>query len=117
MQIPPSEVIEALPDAHPSNKLPQGVSFQAGPRWDTLTREINLIGKTSDIAGEEVERYLDSAFLAGVARVRIVHGHGMGVLRRTVHEILKKHPNVDKFYFAEPSDGGNGATIVELLVG
>jgi DNA mismatch repair protein MutS2 len=117
MKIPPSEVIEILPDAQPSNKLPQGVSFQAGPRWDTLTREINLIGKTSDIAGEEVERYLDSAFLAGVARVRIVHGHGMGVLRRTVHEILKKHPNVDKFYFAEPSDGGNGATIVELLVG
>ena len=40
----------------------------------------------------------------------------MGVLRRTVQEILKKHPNVDKFYFAEPSDGGSGATIVELLV-
>lgn len=117
MQVPPSEVTEILPDAAAKTKLPQGVSFQAGPRWDTLTREINLIGKTSDIAGEEVERYLDSAFLAGVARVRIVHGHGMGVLRRTVHEILKKHPNVDKFYFAEPSDGGNGATIVELLVG
>ncbi len=117
MQIPPSEVTEILPDAHPSNKLPQGVSFQAGPRWDTLTREINLIGKTSDIAAEEVERYLDSAFLAGVARVRIVHGHGMGVLRKTVQDILKKHPNVDKFYFAAPSEGGNGATVVELLVG
>ena len=116
MQIPPSEVIEILPDAPAGTKLPQGVSFQAGPRWDTLTREINLIGKTSEIAAEEVERYLDSAFLAGVARVRIVHGHGMGVLRRTVHEILKKHPNVNKFYFAEPSDGGNGATVVELLI-
>jgi DNA mismatch repair protein MutS2 len=116
MQIPPSEVTEILPDAPAKTKLPQGVSFQAGPRWDTLTREINLIGKTSEIAAEEVERYLDSAFLAGVARVRIVHGHGMGILRRTVHEILKKHPNVNKFYFAEPSDGGNGATVVELLV-
>lgn len=116
MQIPPSEVTEILPDAPAKSKLPQGVSFQAGPRWDTLTREINLIGKTSEIAAEEVERYLDSAFLAGVARVRIVHGHGMGILRRTVHEILKKHPNVNKFYFAEPSDGGNGATVVELLV-
>ena len=117
MQVPPNEVIEILPDAPTGFKLPKGVSFQAGPRWDTLTREINLIGKTSEIAGEEVERYLDSAFLAGVARVRIVHGHGMGVLRRTVQEILKKHPNVDKFYFAEPSDGGNGATVVELMVG
>lgn len=117
MQVPPNEVIEILPDVPTGFKLPKGVSFQAGPRWDTLTREINLIGKTSEIAGEEVERYLDSAFLAGVARVRIVHGHGMGVLRRTVQEILKKHPNVDKFYFAEPSDGGNGATVVELMVG
>lgn len=117
MQVPTSEVIEVLPDGQPvKSKLPKGVSFQAGPRWDTITREINLIGKTSEVASEEVERYLDSAFLAGVARVRIVHGHGMGVLRRTVHEILKHHPNVEKFYFAEPADGGNGATIAELAV-
>ena len=116
MQVPASEVIEVLPDAPSSAKLPQGVTFQGGPRWDTLTREINLIGKTADIAGDEVERYLDSASLAGVARVRIVHGHGMGVLRKMVHEMLKQHPGVEKFYFAPPAEGGNGATVVELKV-
>ncbi len=114
MQIPSSDVIEVLPDAPGGIKLPKGVSFEAGPRWDTLTREINLIGKTSDVAEEEVERFLDSAILAGVVRIRIVHGHGMGVLRKMVHQMLKRNPNVEKFYFAPPSEGGNGATIVEL---
>jgi len=54
------------------------------------------------------------AVLAGVERVRIVHGFGMGVLRRAVSELLSKNPNVDKFYPAPPSEGGGGATIVEL---
>jgi len=117
MQIPTSDVTEILPDAPGGFKLPHGVSFEAGPRWDTLTREIHLIGKTSDVAGEELERFLDSAVLAGVVRIRIVHGHGMGVLRKMVHEMLKRNPNVEKFYFAPPSEGGNGATIVELKEG
>ena len=114
MQIPSGDVTEILPDAPGGVKLPKGVSFEAGPRWDTLSSEINLIGKTSDVAEDEVERFLDSAILSGVVRIRIVHGHGMGVLRKMVHAMLKRNPNVDKFYFAPPSEGGNGATIVEL---
>ena len=117
MQVSTGDVMEILPDAPGGVSLPKGVSFEAGPRWDTLTREINLIGKTSDIAEEEVERFLDSAILAGVVRVRVVHGHGMGVLRKMVHDLLKRNPNVEKFYFAPPSEGGNGATIVELKEG
>jgi len=114
MQIPSGDVTEILPDAPGGVKLPKGVSFEAGPRWDTLSSEINLIGKTSDVAEDEVERFLDSAILSGIVRIRIVHGHGMGVLRKMVHALLKRNPNVDKFYFAPPSEGGNGATIVEL---
>jgi DNA mismatch repair protein MutS2 len=114
MQIPSIDVTEILPDAPGGVKLPKGVSFEAGPRWDTLSSEINLIGKTSDEAEIEAERFLDSAILSGVVRIRIVHGHGMGVLRKMVHAMLKRNPNVDKFYFAPPSEGGNCATIVEL---
>jgi len=51
---------------------------------------------------------------ATAARVRIVHGHGMGVLRKAVWELLAKNPHVEKFYAAEPFEGGSGATIVEL---
>ena len=85
--------------------------------WDTLTREINLIGKTALDAEEEVERFLDSAMLAEVTRVRIVHGHGMGVLKKTVQQVLSRHPSVEKHYPASPAEGGSGATIAELKAG
>jgi DNA mismatch repair protein MutS2 len=115
MQVGTSEVLEILPPAPDKSRLPQGVSFQSGPRWDTLSRELNVIGKNSEEASIEVERFLDSACLAGVTRVRIVHGHGMGILRRMIHQMLAKNPNVQKYEFAGPSEGGNGATIVELI--
>jgi len=51
-----------------------------------------------------------------VDRVRIVHGHGMGILKRAVAEFLKKSPHVTDFYAATPAEGGTGATIAELKV-
>jgi DNA mismatch repair protein MutS2 len=118
MQAARSDVLEVVPAAAGGGaKLPAGVSFQAGPRWDTLTREINVIGKTAEEAHDEVDKFLDTAFLAEVTRVRIVHGHGMGVLKRMVQELLSRHPHVDQHYPAPPSEGGSGATIVELRGG
>jgi len=52
--------------------------------------------------------------MATASRVRIVHGHGMGILRKIIHELLSKHPHVARFYPAPQSEGGAGATIVEL---
>jgi DNA mismatch repair protein MutS2 len=57
---------------------------------------------------------LDQAFLANASRVRIIHGSGMGVLRRSLADLFSKHPQVQKFYPAPPDQGGNGVTIVEL---
>jgi len=115
MQVPRAEVKEVLPAGGAgTSKLPQGVTFQAGPRWDTLTREINVIGRTAEEAREEVDKFLDSATLAEVNRVRIVHGHGHGILRRTLHEMLSKHPLVARYQLADANEGGQGATIVEL---
>ncbi len=76
--------------------------------------EINLIGRTVDEATEELEKYLDRAFLAGLPRVRIIHGHGAGILRRAVREFLKTHPHVAMVAEAPQNEGGQGATIVEL---
>ena len=61
---------------------------------DEMRMEINLIGRTVDEATEELEKYLDRAFLAGLPRVRVIHGHGAGILRRGVREFLKSHPHV-----------------------
>ncbi|MCS7042564.1 MAG: endonuclease MutS2 [Bryobacteraceae bacterium] len=114
MQVAVSDVLEVLPPAPGAARLPAGVTLTAGPRWDTLTREINVIGRTAEEAREEVDKFLDEAFLAGVTRVRVIHGHGMGILKRAVHELCRAHPHVEKFYPASPSEGGAGATIVEL---
>ena len=61
-----------------------------------------------------MDKLLDSAALAEVDRIRIVHGHGMGILKRAIADLLARHPHVEKFYVASPEEGGSGATIVEL---
>ncbi len=81
---------------------------------DTLRTEINLIGRTVDEATQELEQYLDRAFLAGLPGVRIIHGHGAGILRRGVREFLKSHPHVATIAEAPQNEGGQGATLVEL---
>jgi len=81
---------------------------------DDMRAEINLIGRTVDEAIDELEKYLDHAFLAGLPRVRIIHGHGAGILRRGVREFLKSHPHVAEIEEAPQNEGGQGATLVEL---
>jgi DNA mismatch repair protein MutS2 len=81
---------------------------------DEMRMEINLIGHRVDEAEQELEQYLDRAFLAGLPRVRIIHGHGAGILRRAVREFLKSHPHVATITEAPQNEGGQGATLVEL---
>ena len=81
---------------------------------DDMRMEINLIGRTVDEATGELETYLDRAFLAGLPRVRVIHGHGAGILRRGVREFLKGHPHVATIAEAPQNEGGQGATLVEL---
>jgi len=81
---------------------------------DDMRTEINLIGRTVDEATGELEKYLDRAFLAGLPKVRVIHGHGAGILRRGVREFLKSHPHVAGIAEAPQNEGGQGATLVEL---
>jgi DNA mismatch repair protein MutS2 len=115
MQVTTDDVEEVLPASAPeTTRLPKNISYEAGPRWDVSYREINVIGKRAEEAREEVDKFLDSAAMASVDRVRIVHGHGMGILRRVIGELLATNPHVEKYYPATPAEGGTGATVVEL---
>jgi DNA mismatch repair protein MutS2 len=76
--------------------------------------ELNVIGDTAEQARERVDKFLDEAYMAARFRLRVIHGHGKGILRKSLHEMLASHPHVDKFYLAPPHQGGAGATIVEL---
>lgn len=79
-----------------------------------LSPELNLIGMAVEEAVRTAERYLDDAFLAGLRRVRIIHGKGTGRLRQAVEKMLRAHPLVEAFHMASFDEGGAGATVVEL---
>lgn len=81
---------------------------------ESVDAELNLIGRTTDDARDEVDRFLDEAFLQGHSHIRIIHGHGTGALRRAVAELLRHHPHVARFDLAPENQGGAGATVVEL---
>jgi DNA mismatch repair protein MutS2 len=114
MHVAAADVEEVLPDIVGPSKLPKNVRYQSGPELSPSVQEINVIGEREAEAVERVERFLDSAVMATAARVRIVHGHGMGILKRAIQELLKHSPHVEKFYPASPNEGGAGATIAEL---
>jgi DNA mismatch repair protein MutS2 len=78
--------------------------------------EINVIGFNVDDATRAVEKFVDHAFLAGLPRVRVVHGSGMGILRKALRQALQQHPHVESVAEPPQNEGGGGATVVELRV-
>jgi DNA-nicking Smr family endonuclease len=66
---------------------------------------------------EVVLAYLEACQQQGILEVRVIHGKGIGNLQRTVHALLKEHPQVVSFALASQLYGGTGATIVKLRRG
>lgn len=81
---------------------------------DDVKAELKLIGCDATEAARRLDQYIGDAYLAGVPTVRIIHGKGSGILRKTVAELLQDHPLVENFRVADYQEGGIGATIVEL---
>ncbi|MFM8394117.1 MAG: Smr/MutS family protein, partial [Acidobacteriota bacterium] len=94
--------------------LPKGVSVSLNESKSVPGSELNVIGQTVDAAVHAADKFLDAAWLDNYDRLRIVHGIGMGALKRAIADLLASHPHVSKFYPADPGEGGQGATIVEL---
>jgi DNA mismatch repair protein MutS2 len=119
MKVPREDIAEVTtrPNANPVEAA-RAAGISVTLKSDDLSSptEINVIGKNVDEATDEVERFLDHAFLAGMPQVRIVHGSGMGILRRALRAYLKSHPHVSNVVEPPQQEGGNGATVVELKV-
>ncbi len=79
-----------------------------------VSDEINVIGMTVEEATDRLDKFLDDAALAHKARIRIIHGHGTGALRKGIGEFLAAHPLVEKHSFETEEHGGKAITIVEL---
>lgn len=117
MKVPRHDVAEVLRPAQAFSPVAaaraKGISVSLKEDLHAPT-EINVIGQTVDQATSEVEKFVDRAFLAGLPRVRIVHGSGMGVLRKALRQFLKDHPHVAAVAEPPQNEGGAGATVVEL---
>jgi len=93
-----------------------GISVSLENEGQNAPSEINVIGFNVDDATREVQKFVDRAFLAGLPRVRIVHGSGMGILRKALRQALQQHPHVESVAEPPQNEGGGGATVVELRV-
>lgn len=78
---------------------------------EQVSQEINLIGKTSLEAEKALEEYLDKASRVGLHEVRIIHGYGEGILRKTVQNYLKTRKEIESFRPGEYGEGGRGVTV------
>ena len=118
MKIPRHDVAEVV--AHTSGSpvaAARAKGFSVSLKDDlNMPTEINVIGQTVDDATREVEKFVDRAFLAGMPRVRIVHGSGMGILRKALRQFLQQHPHVESVTEPPQNEGGAGATVVELRI-
>ncbi len=117
MKIARDDIAEVL--AHAGDNPVQaarsrGISVTLEKADSAAPSEINVIGHNVDDATREVEKFIDRAFLAGRDRVRVVHGSGMGILRKALRQYLQKHPQVANVSEPPLNEGGGGATVVEL---
>lgn len=80
----------------------------------TIASEIDIRGTLPEEAMELVDKYLDDAFISRMKTVRIIHGKGTGVLRKTIQEYLKDHRLVKSYKSGDYHSGGLGVTEVEL---
>ena len=120
MRIPLSDVLAIADDAQAAKPgadgagRRSGVTVHAQPSDEPVGDEINVIGCTVEEATNRVDKFIDEAALAGKPSVRIIHGHGMGALRRGLATFLSAHPLVESIHHEAADRGGEAITIAEL---
>jgi len=119
MRIPLDDIAAVIAQAanNPVNAArSKGINVRLRDDDYSAPNELNVIGRNVDEATAEVEKFVDRAFLAGLSHIRIVHGSGMGILRKALRQYLKTHPQVIGVTEPPQNQGGGGATEVELKV-
>ncbi len=100
--------------AHGRERPGSGITVHSQPSEEPSADEINVIGCTVEEATRRVDKFLDQAALAGTPRIRIIHGHGTGALRRGLAEFLTSHPLAERISAEAEDRGGTAITVVEL---
>lgn len=105
--------VEKIDGATKKQKQPVRAT-SASLRRSNAHSELDLRGQRYDEAMTNLDRYIDSALLAGLSTVTIIHGIGTGAIRKGVWQYLRSSGHVKAFNYAPANEGGNGATIVQL---
>jgi len=120
MRVPLSDLIavaadekSAKADLSATARL-RGITVHTQQSDEPTNEEINVIGCTVEEATRRVDKFLDQAALGSLPSIRIIHGHGMGALRRGLAEFLSTHPLVDKVRHEAEDRGGTAITIADL---
>lgn len=95
----------------PKNKVSQKIFVSSSSLEST---KLDIRGRKPEEIEFEVVKFIDDAHLSGLRNVEIIHGKGTGVLRESVHQLLKNHTLVKSFELADIELGGAGATNVKL---
>jgi DNA mismatch repair protein MutS2 len=103
---------EQLPVTSLKSQVSSSKSQVSNPKSPGL--ELNLRGKLVEDGLEELERYLEKAYSAGLLFVRIVHGKGTGRMRDAVRNALKDSPYVTSFEEPKENEGGAGVTVAKI---
>ena len=88
------------------------IKFPALEQQAEVSHELHLRGLRVEEALEKVDKYLDSAYLAGLPSVNLIHGKGTGVLRDALRHYLAQHPFVGSYRSGGYYEGGTGVTVV-----
>ena len=109
LTVPLRELRPGKAKAEPAN-TPRPTSIPATP---SVALEIDVRGLRAMDACEQVDRYIDDAYRAGLPYVRIIHGKGLGALRQALRDQLNQHRQV-KSMTGGGASGGEGVTVVHL---
>jgi DNA mismatch repair protein MutS2 len=104
----------APPGMAPASPARLNVTVTSKPSDNPTGDEINVIGSTVEEATGRVDKFLDEAALANRPRIRIIHGHGTGALRKGLAQFLSSHPLVARTAPEADDRGGKAITVVEL---
>jgi len=100
--------------SRPKREAPQQVTTGRMPSGESPGTEIDLRGMRAEEVIPVVSSYIDSAYLAGLPYVHLIHGKGTGVLKQVVRQMLKGHKLVDSFRPGDLREGGEGITVAKL---
>lgn len=95
----------------PKNKVLQNIFISSS---NVESTRLDIRGFKPEEIDSKVVKFIDDAYLAGLKLVEIIHGKGTGVLRETVHQLLKNHEFVNSYELSSVEFGGAGATVVKL---